>query len=412
MKRFSRILSVDIIAKASGFILLPVYLKLMTQAEFGLYGYIFSIIGVFALVLNFGLYVAQIRLYPVYDCVDRGAMLFTVNALLGGALSVLLIGAFLCRADYAIVSFLFSHQINYEAYRTLVFLSLISTVFALMVHTYFIASEKIKLIQSNNLAKAFLVNAVVIYFLFISSGDAVYTRLKYVFISEFALLIFFGRFLVKKMRFKFRFDIAKRSLKIGIPIMLSAFFAMLYNLSDRFFLEKYSGFEILAIYNLGVTIAGAITILSASFQIVYLPLFFKEKDPVINLKNVKKIVKTAVPGLLLLAGGIIFVCWCMSRANIIGKEYQSVVTLLPFLFIYSILQMVTQLYINFLVYFEVMYMIVLVSIVTNAINIMANIILIPRFSIYGAASATVIATTISFLAFFFYAKKRVSLAMS
>jgi len=411
MGRFSKVLVVDVLARASSFILLPIYLKLMTQEEFGLYGYLLSIISAFSLFLNFGLYVSQIRLYPVYRDKEKGAMLFTVNVLLSSSLFVLLIGVFLSKTDYAIIFFMFSHQINYAAYRTIVFLSFISAVFSLMVYTYFIASEKIALIQFNNLSKMILVNAVVIYFLFASHSDGVFVRLKYTLVSEFAVLLFFGAFLIKEMHPRFRFDIARRSLKIGIPIMLSAVFALLYNLSDRFFLEKYSGFRVLAIYNLGMSIAGVVTILSASFQSIYVPIFFKEKNPVINFKKVKEILRIAIPGLLLFGAGLIFITWGMIHLNIISKAYQEVIFLLPLLFISSILQFSAHLYNNFMTYFEITYVIVLVNIISNIINVVLNILLIPRFSIYGAALATVIATTIAFLAFFFYTKRRVGLAV-
>jgi O-antigen/teichoic acid export membrane protein len=242
--------------------------------------------------------------------------------------------------------------------------------------------------------------------------DAVLTRLKYNLIAEFLLLLFFGSFLVRAMRPRFRFDIAKRSLRIGVPIMLSAIFAMLYNLSDRFFLEKYSGFNVLAVYNLGVTIAGSITILSASFQSIYAPIFFKEKDPVVNLQNVKKILKIAVPALLLLGVSLVLVSWAMVHFNIINKEYQGVISLLPLLLASAILQGVTHMYINFMTYFEVTHIIVAVNVVSNIINVILNIILIPVFSIYGAAFATVVATAVAFVAFFFYAKRKVKDAVS
>lgn len=410
MGRFSKVLVVDVIAKASAFFLLPVYLKLMTQEEYGLYGYLVSIIGAFALLFNFGLYVSQIRLYSVYKDKERGAMLFTVNILLSFSLFVLLIGVYLSKADYAIVSFMFSHPINYAAYRTLVFLSFASAVFSLMVYTYFMAAEKIALIQCNNLSKAILINAVVIYFLSISHLDGVFVRLKYTLVSEFVLLLFFGIFLIKDMHPRFRFDIARRSLKIGIPIMLSAVFAMLYNLSDRFFLEKYSGLKVLAIYNLGVTIAGSITILSASFQSIYAPIFFKEENPAVNFKKVKEILRVAIPGLSLLGVGLIVITWGMINLNIISKAYWEVIFLLPLLFISSILQLLAHLYNNFMAYFEVTYVVLLINVISNIINVALNILLIPRFSIYGAAFATVVATTVVFLAVFFYSKRRVELA--
>jgi O-antigen/teichoic acid export membrane protein len=223
-------------------------------------------------------------------------------------------------------------------------------------------------------------------------------------------LLFFGVFVIKEMYPRFRFDIAKRSLKLGLPVMLSAVFAMFYNLGDRFFIEKYSGLKVLAIYNLGMTIAGTITILSTSFQSIYAPIFFKEKNPAVNFTKVKEILRIALPVLSLLGAGLIFISWGMIRLNIINIAYREVLFLLPLLFISSIVQFATYLYINFMTYFEITYIIVFVNIISNIINIVLNICLIPKFSIYGAAFATVIATTIAFLAFFFYSKKRVKLA--
>ena len=63
LKRLTTILGIDILVKASGFILLPIYLRLMTQEEYGLYNYLLSIITTFAVVLNFALYIPLSKFY-------------------------------------------------------------------------------------------------------------------------------------------------------------------------------------------------------------------------------------------------------------------------------------------------------------------------------------------------------------
>jgi O-antigen/teichoic acid export membrane protein len=383
----------------------------MTQEEYGLYGYLISIISAFSLFLNLGLYVSQIKLHSDYEGKERGTMLFTVNALLSFFLCVMLVSAYLSGADYVVVSFMFSHQINYADYRMFVFLTVATSIFSLMVYSYFMASENITLIQLNNLAKLFLINAVVIYFLYTSHSDAVLIRLKYTLETQLVLLMFFGIFLIKEMRLKFRFEIAWRSLKIGTPIMLGAIFAMLYNLSDKFILEKYTGFETLAIYNLGLTIASAITVLTVSFQAVYAPIFFKQKDVAVNFENVKEILKVAIPVFILIGTGLILVSWVMIHVNIFNKEYNAVIALLPFLLIAAIVQSATHLYINFITYFEATYVIFAINTVSNVGNVVLNVLLIPRFSIYGAAFATVVSTALAFLLFFSSVKRRVRMAM-
>ena len=77
--KFFSVLSIDILVRATGFILLPFFLRLMTQSEFGLYSYILSIVQTFSLVLNLGLYVALSKLYHSYALQEqKGELLFTI----------------------------------------------------------------------------------------------------------------------------------------------------------------------------------------------------------------------------------------------------------------------------------------------------------------------------------------------
>ncbi len=77
--KFFSVLSIDILVKAAGFVLLPFFLRLMTQSEFGLYNYILSIVQTFSLVLNLGLYVALSKLYHLYTVQEqKGELLFTI----------------------------------------------------------------------------------------------------------------------------------------------------------------------------------------------------------------------------------------------------------------------------------------------------------------------------------------------
>ena len=47
----------DILVKASAIILLPIYLHLMTQEEYGVFNYVLSITYSFSVLLNLGLYI-------------------------------------------------------------------------------------------------------------------------------------------------------------------------------------------------------------------------------------------------------------------------------------------------------------------------------------------------------------------
>src|SRR5688500_5740098 len=90
LNRLFAVLGIDILVKLSGVILLPVYLRLMTQDEYGLYNYLLSIILTFSLVLNFGLYIPISKFYHDYkDDLQKGKLLFTTFILLTGGLFIL-----------------------------------------------------------------------------------------------------------------------------------------------------------------------------------------------------------------------------------------------------------------------------------------------------------------------------------
>src|SRR5947209_8652664 len=91
-KRLITVLSLDILVKASSFILLPIYLRLMTQNEYGVYNYILSIVYSFSVFLNLGLFIPQSKLYHDYsDMKQRGYLFYNVNMMLLAGIVILVI---------------------------------------------------------------------------------------------------------------------------------------------------------------------------------------------------------------------------------------------------------------------------------------------------------------------------------
>lgn len=405
--RFAKIFSIDILVRASSFIFLPIYLSLMTKEEYGLYGYIISIVGSFALIMNFGLYVPQIKMFHDFqDDKERGAALFTINFSLFIMVIIVISIVYLFDFDLLAVRFLFKNNINYLNYRAYVLCTVIVSVFGLMLYSYFMTSEKIRYIQSYNIAKFIAGNLIVITALYITAEkDSVLTRLQYTLFAETLVLFSFGYIFVKKMVPMFRFDILLKSLKIGIPIMLTALLSML-SLSDRFFLEKYYDFETMAVYNLGLTLSGIIPIIMISFQAVYAPIFFKEKDLKINFRRANRITVFAIIAFLLIGAGIVVMSHILTFSGIIEKSYNQVTFLLPILLIGSITMALSQLYQNFMVYFEVTHLLLVFSIITNIICVILSMLLVPRFGIYGAAAAVAISGASSLMMNYIFVVKR------
>ena len=66
LKKIGIVTFADAITKGIGYLLLPVYLGLMPQDEYGEYGFILSFVGPFSLIIGLSVYVPFIRNF----CVD------------------------------------------------------------------------------------------------------------------------------------------------------------------------------------------------------------------------------------------------------------------------------------------------------------------------------------------------------
>src|ERR1700761_7682151 len=100
LRRLLTVVSLDIFVKASAVVLLPVYLRLMTQDEYGLFNYILSIIYAVAMLLNLGLYIPQSRLYHDYPAPhERARLIASIHILLVGGLLILVLPVYLFGLD-------------------------------------------------------------------------------------------------------------------------------------------------------------------------------------------------------------------------------------------------------------------------------------------------------------------------
>ncbi|MGE5435678.1 MAG: lipopolysaccharide biosynthesis protein [Syntrophothermus sp.] len=405
LKRFTKVFTLDVLVRASNFILLPVYLKLMSKEEFGLYTYLYSFLSLFSLIMNFGLYLAVSKLYHDYKEHERKSLVFTINILLLFLLMVVLLPIYLTGADYYFIRVLLTHPFNYDIYRNYLFFSLIIAVLSFMMTNFFIASENIKYLQIFNFLKLVLVHGVVIYLLYTINDNSIKIRFQYAYLIEGLIILLFMFFYVKNMAVDFKIEYAKKALKIGLPSMFIFIFGLVYNLSDKFILEKYGTYSDMAIYNLGFTLASIISVVFNSFQSVYLPFFFKEKDLIKSFSRTKNILAKMSILFSLLSILIYIGIYFAIMLNLIDKEkYSEVLFILPILLASQIVQSAVLLFSNYVVYFEIVYVGTVIIAILSAVNLGLNLLLIPKYNYVGAAVSTLIITSLSLLFYYSYIK--------
>jgi len=405
-KRLFTVLSIDILVKVSGLILLPVYLRLMTQEEYGLYGYLLSIIMTFSIVLNFGLYIPLSKFYHDYqDAEKRGKLLFTISLLLVIMLASIIFPVYFFGWDYELIKILFKNPVDYKEYRGAVLIVIIVSVFSFMLTSFFFTSEKLKHLKRYNIFRIIFINVGTVFFLYLFRNiDSVRIRLQTTYIIELILFVFFYYYYIKEVWFKFNKKAAITGLKLGLPVMVSALFGIGINFSDKFFLEKYSSFKDLSYYYLAVSLASAIPLIFASLQNAWLPLFLKEKDIQKNIETTNKLMHRLVIGFLILSVIIVVGFKIILKLGIIQSKYSETIGILPLLLISQIISSLVSLHTNYLIYFERTHIASITGLILCIISVGLSLLLIPRYKVYGAVTVSLISNIIYLGLYYFIIK--------
>jgi len=386
LKRLSTLLILDILVRISSVILLPVYLRLMSQEEYGVYNYIISIISTFSVLLNFGLYVSQSKYYSDAQTDERRKIvLFNIFFCLTSLFIIVTVPIYLFGKDQAIVGLLFKNDINYPLYKWPILLALIVSVYTVILSNFFIISEKIDQFRKYNILRLVLIHLVVLICLYFFRQDKIKVRLLYTYLTELAVLLIIFSLYLKEMTPKIDWKIIGYSLKLGLPIMISAMWATFSNNSDKFFMEKYGTHKELSCYYLAFSLSNLIVMIATSVQNVWMPLFLKEQDLKKNVANTKKLIKKLCTVLAILSVLLVIALYTAIKLGIISPEYQLTVYILPILLVAQIINAGLIIYVNYFIYLEKTHWSLLIGIATSVVGLVGSYQLIPVWNVFGAA---------------------------
>jgi O-antigen/teichoic acid export membrane protein len=388
VKRFVSVLSIDVAFKLSGILLLPVYLQLMTQGEYGVYNYILSIVTNVSVILCFGLYVSQTKYYNDAATHEaKGKVIFNIALAVSILITFVLLLLYASGLDYQLIRFFFKNDINYTAYRWPILIAILVSAYTLMLTNFFIASEKIKRFRQYNTTRLLFVNLLAIAGLYFFAWDKIGGRLLYTYITELVILCIYMIFYLREMLPATDWTIIKRSMKLGLPIMISAIWGIIANYSDKYVLEK-SGFAVdLGQYYLPFSISNVIYMICVAIQNVWLPTFLKEKDLEKNIRQTRKLLVRLFFILLGISALVFAGFYIVIQIGIISKSYTPAIPILPILLLAQVLSGLLQLYANYFIYLEKTHWGLMISIFTSMVGVGASYLLIPAWNILGASLA-------------------------
>lgn len=415
-RRFISLFSTDVLVRGANFLLIPLFLHLMTRDEFGVYGYLYSFAMAMSLVFTLGFHASVPKLFAdtKSDKKAQGSMLFTLSLTLIVGLVLIFSLISLIGIDEYFFGLINRNEemknFSYDTYRPYLLVAMASMVLSNLLTYYFVAAEKIKNIQAFNLIRFFFANGLAILLLYTAlDADAALLRLSVTYIVELLLCCVFLFFLCKNFTFKFSKYYLYKGLKIGLPLSFVALLNAITNFGDKHFVMIYCGAAIVGVYNLASLLATIPVIVYQSFNFIWLPSFLQEK----NLSLLKK--KTDRNGLrifilLLLLSVLIYIgAFFLLQWGVFPENYSLIMQILPPLLLSQIFASLNLFFFNYFTYFEKNYLTILTSIVINSLSYLLFSLTASRFGYIGVAYSLLLSNFTLFVIYYiltsYYVKK-------
>ncbi len=407
--RFINLLSVDLFVKVIGLALMFVYMRIMSIAEYGVYGLIFNLISSVSLFLNFGLYVSQATYFQEYK--DRlGLLIFNLNIILVILFTLLGVVINVSSLDLEILHFLVGKELSIHEitkFRKWIWVGVITQSLVLMLNNYLVMNvSKIRIFQFYSLFKVLIVNVLAIIAISVFVGDKSLLRVEYTVIVDLIITIPFLFYYLRRIEPRLDFRLIRKSLIIGIPVMCTAFVSAIQGLVDRRFLLEYTSSVDLGIYTYCVVLTGNLWVLLQSFISAYLPSFLEEKDVKISFANTWRISKKIMLLLGIVGIGMIAFALFVDFFGLVNLKYKESLRYMPFLLLSQLFLAFGAIWASYYFYFRVGYMQLISATISLFVNILICYFLISEIKIWGAVIASITASIVGCCFNFGYAYYR------
>lgn len=387
VKRFFGVFILDVLAKGSMFLFLPLYLRLMTKEEFGTFSYLLFVIMNIAYFIKLGMDTAQAKLYYDYEGVERNKLLFNINLLTIVVFILLYGGLILSGFDLFIFEKIGVEQDLYTSVRWFVVIYVFAFIQQIMLQSYLVADNKAGKFQVYNLVKVLAMSIGSVLVLYFFASNKISNRLLVESVSAVLVFAPLTAYFIRQMKPVIDRQMLLKSIHIGLPMLGSVFVGFVYSFVDKYYLQKAHGFGDVAVYSLAIFLTTPVNLIFSSFNLLWFSKFFQEKDAQRNYRQTKKVYLIMLAAFSVLFVGLWVAVILAVKFQLIDASYQPVAILLPFIFYYKVLESLSNLYTNFLVQGEQTKLIFRITMIVSGLAWLSFAWLIP---VYGYLAAAII----------------------
>jgi O-antigen/teichoic acid export membrane protein len=377
----------DVATSLVGFLLLPLYVRYLSPADYGALALIGTVEVIAKIVFRWGLDGSFMRLY--YDCADDAALqrlastiLFFLLALNGACLAVAL----------AFAPALTSHLLGGSAYAGALALVLLNTF---VIGFYFLPFHVLRIQgrarQFSTLTFARSAATLLLRLaLVVGAGLGVFgvVLADVVVTAVFTLVLF--RWFAPLVRPVFSTAVLADALRFGLPRVPHGLAQQLVAVSDKYLLSFFVPLQAIGIYSIGASFGLTLKFFLSAFEYAWAPFYYATAREAGGPRTLATVATYGMGVLVLLAAGLSAVARDIVRL-MAGPRFDDAAGVIPFVAIGVVLQgayLLTSIGLNLAKRTEYY---PIAAAAALAVSVGLNLALIPRFGISGAAWSNAIA---------------------
>lgn len=398
-----------ILNKSVNFILLPLYTKYFTPEETGLFTLVQSLSLFLGVIYAFGIETSFMKFFIDARDDKAKAQIYTSSIVLLSTTSIIL-SALLFFFSSGITD-LFGFTGRDESIYLIKILSILLIVdtvyrFPLLLFRARLDSRTYSYINMLTFFVNIISNVIFIVILRTGVEGIFYSYIISVGVTLIAGLIITSNYITRDISFKR----IQELLSFGNKFIYIGIFAILIDMSDRFFLKYFYDESVVGIYWANYRLAAIMSLIIAAFKFSWTPYFLNLKEHPENKKIISSVFTYFVfAGLLMfLIFGLFMnglVKFSLFGFTLLDPSYWEGLTIVPMILLayffsgaYSVL--------NAAPFFtDNTGSILVITFSGFVINILFNFLLIPSFGMNGAAAATMVTYFVMFLIIYYYSQK-------
>jgi len=394
----------SLVTAGINFLTLPIYTRFLSPSDYGVVSLFLMFGQVSAGLVSLGLQSASYRYYFKYK--DRINKFKSLNSSIIIFLSIIY---FICTISIQFYGEWFSTVLfDNKISARLIKLSFVSGCMEyLFIYFTFILTAQLRSVTFTiiTISKILIHTSFALYFFIIHSFT--FLSLIYATLISQAIMIFCLALLMSNvLHFHFSFFYLKKSLKFSYPLIFRLVIGMIHKSFDKIMLTNFSSLDSVGYYSIGEKTASTLKLIMDSIGKVWNPYFQNNAHD--NTKESKKNIANRYLEIsfFIMTFGLFIICFSEEIIKLLTtEEFYPAMFITPVYIYYILFGIMGMISVQQIQFSEKTLYMLPASIVSVLINIILNIILIPKFGALGAVMSLSIAGLFSSLVHFYFGFK-------